>query len=147
VRVVAPTPGVGASHGDGENAEMHHLAQFALLAACGGAGALLRAGLTSAVSRWLGDGFPWGTLLVNVGGSFTFGAIAGLARSRGGLPAGLEMPLLVGLLGGFTTYSSFAFQAVELLERGRAAAAGGYVVATNVLAIVAAWAGMRAFTS
>ncbi|NBW97520.1 MAG: fluoride efflux transporter CrcB, partial [Planctomycetia bacterium] len=64
-------------------------------------------------------------------------------RARGGLPNGLEAILLVGLLGGFTTYSSFAFQSVELLEQGRPAAALGYVAATNLGAIAAAWAGLR----
>lgn len=134
---------MGAVRGSGEDDTMHQVGQLALLAACGGFGALLRAGVSAVVSRWLGDGFPWGTLLVNVCGAFAFGVITGLARSRGGLPAGLETPLLVGLLGGFTTYSSFAFQTVDLLDRGRIAAAGGYVAASNVLAIVAAWAGLR----
>jgi hypothetical protein len=51
------------------------------------------------------------------------------------------------LLGGFTTYSSYAFQSLELVEHGRAAAALAYVVATNVLAIGAAWAGLRLFVA
>jgi len=118
-------------------------AHLLALACAGARGTLLRAGCNAASLRWLGAGFPWGTLAVNVGGSFAFGIVAGYARARGGLPNGLETILLVGLLGGFTTYSSFAFQSVELLEQGRSAAALAYVAATNVAAIAAVWAGMR----
>jgi CrcB protein len=115
------------------------------LACAGALGTLLRAGCNAAALRWLGDGFPWGTLAVNVAGSLVFGAIAGYARARGGLPTGLETILLVGLLGGFTTYSSFAFQSFELFEQGRSAAALAYVAATNLAAIAAVWAGLRLF--
>ena len=101
-----------------------------LLALAGAAGTLLRAGCTAVAIRLVGVGFPWGTLAVNVAGSFAFGVLAGLARSRG-------------LLGGFTTYSSFAFQTVELLAAGRPVAAAAYVLATNAAALAAVWAGLR----
>jgi len=122
---------------------MHPITHFALLGLAGAAGTLLRAGCNSLAVRLLGPGFPWATLAVNVLGSFAFGAIVGLARVRGGMPVGVEVILLVGLLGGFTTYSSFAFQTVEMLEGGRLLAALGYVVATNVAALAAVWAGLR----
>ena len=80
---------------------------------------------------------------VNVAGSLAFGVLAGLARSRGLLGPAQESILLVGLLGGFTTYSSFAFQTVELLSASRPIAAAAYVVATNVAALAAVWAGLR----
>lgn len=105
----------------------------------------MRAGCTSLADRLVGHAFPWGTLAVNVAGSFAFGAIHSLGRSRGLLSTGQETILLAGLLGGFTTYSSFAFQATEMLIHGRAAAALAYVAATNVAAVAAAWAGLRAF--
>ena len=60
------------------------------------------------------------------------------------VPGDAEKILLVGLLGGFTTYSSYAFQSLELLEGGRTAQASGYMLATNSLALIAAWAGLRA---
>ena len=88
-----------------------------LLALAGAAGTLLRAGCTAVAIRLVGVGFPWGTLAVNVAGSFAFGVLAGLARSRGLLGPVQESILLVGLLGGFTTYSSFAFQTVVVGER------------------------------
>jgi CrcB protein len=114
-----------------------------LLALAGAAGTLLRAGCTAVAIRLVGVGFPWGTLAVNVAGSCAFGVLAGLARSRGLLGPVQESILLVGLLGGFTTYSSFAFQTVELLAAGRPVAAAAYVLATNAAALAAVWAGLR----
>ena len=123
---------------------MHQLfVHAALIGLAGAAGTLLRLGCTSLATRMFGPGFPWGTLAVNAAGSFAFGAIMGWLRNRDASPGSVEMILLVGLLGGFTTYSSFAFQSVELWDGGRPVAAAGYVVATNVLAIAAAWAGLR----
>lgn len=124
---------------------MHHPVHFAILAAAGAFGTLLRAGCTLLADRLVGHAFPWGTLAVNVAGSFAFGLIYAMTRSRGWLSGPHEMILLVGLLGGFTTYSSFAFQTVEMLTHGRAAAALAYVVATNVSALAAVWAGLRTF--
>lgn len=115
-----------------------------LVAAAGAAGTLLRAGCTALATMWLGPSFPWGTLLVNVAGSFAFGAVVGLARSRD-LPPGLEPVLLTGVLGGFTTYSSFAFQSADLLGSGRPWATVAYVAATNLLGLAAACAGLRCF--
>ncbi|MFM8291951.1 MAG: fluoride efflux transporter FluC [Planctomycetia bacterium] len=120
---------------------MHPLTTALWLGLAGAAGTLLRAGLTTLAVRLLGPEFPWGTLLVNVAGSFACGALWA-ARLRG-LSTETETILLVGLLGGFTTYSSFAFQSVEMLSGGRPAAAIGYLVATNLLALAACWAGLR----
>jgi fluoride exporter len=117
------------------------------LAAAGAAGTLLRAGANALSLRLFGPEFPWGTLALNVIGSFAFGAIVSLARSRGGLSTAQETVLLVGLLGGFTTYSSFAFQSVEMLEAGRIMPAAAYVVGTTVAALFAVWAGLRLFSA
>lgn len=122
---------------------MPPLGHILLLALAGAAGTLLRAGCTSLADRLLGPAFPWGTLAVNVAGSFAFGAINALARTRGLLTNPQEVILLVGLFGGFTTYSSFAFQSVEMLANGRTSAALAYVAVTNVTALAAAWAGLR----
>lgn len=117
----------------------------ALLLAGGGAvGTLLRAGCTTLAGRLVGASFPWGTLAVNMVGSFAFGAIVALAKARA-LSTEQEVVLLVGLLGGFTTYSSFAFQAAEMLASGRVASALAYVIATNTLGLAAVWAGLRFF--
>jgi fluoride exporter len=123
---------------------MNPLSHVLLLAAAGAVGTLLRAGCNAASMRMLGDSFPWGTLAVNVAGSFAFGAIYAVARSRA-ISTEQEVVLLVGLLGGFTTYSSYAFQSTEMLAHGRTAAALAYVAATNVLGMGAVWAGLRLF--
>ena len=123
---------------------MNPLVNTLLLAAAGAAGTLLRAGCNGVAGRLLGHGFPWGTLAVNVLGSFAFGGLYALARSRA-ITTEQELVLLVGLLGGFTTYSSFAFQAVDMLATARVIPAIAYIVSTNVLALAAVWLGLRAF--
>jgi CrcB protein len=125
---------------------MRQIVHIALIGLAGAAGTLLRAGCTTLATRFVGEGFPWGTLAVNVAGSFAFGAIMGWVRTRAPLPGSAETILLVGLLGGFTTYSSYAFQSAELLEGGRPAAAVAYMLVTNLLALAAAWAGLRVMT-
>jgi CrcB protein len=113
-----------------------------LIGAAGAVGTLLRAGCTTLATRLLGPGFPWGTIFVNVVGSFVFGLVFAFARTRA-MPTEQEVVLLVGLLGGFTTYSSFAFQSAEMLSGGRPAMALAYMLATNALGIGAVWAGLR----
>ena len=122
---------------------MTPLQHWAALALAGAVGTLARAGLTTAAIRLTGTGWPWGTFAVNVLGALAFGAIVGLTRSRTSLPTGLDTVLLVGLLGGFTTFSSYAFQAVELAVAGRHAAAAAYVVGSNVVGLLAVWVGLR----
>jgi CrcB protein len=122
---------------------MHPFTHLALLALAGAVGTLLRAGCTTLATKLLGIGFPWGTLAVNVAGSLAFGLLVGLARTRGAITMGLETILLIGLLGGFTTFSSYAFQSMEMLTGGRAVQAVAYVVVTNIAALVAVWLGLR----
>ena len=77
-------------------------------------------------------------------GSFAFGALYSLARSRT-ITAEQEVVLLVGLLGGFTTYSTFAFQALDMLTTASIIPAIAYIVSTNLLGLAAVWLGLRAF--
>lgn len=112
------------------------------LAIGGGVGTLVRASIAILALRLCGREFPWGTLAVNLIGSFLFGVIVSLGRGRIGFPAGCETILLVGFLGGFTTYSSFAFQSYEFFEQGRPLLAGAYVVGTVVSGLVFVWAGV-----
>lgn len=121
---------------------MSQLTYTLSLAAAGAAGTLLRCGCNHLAIRLLGAAFPWGTLAVNVAGSFAFGVIAASARGWG-LSTGMEGVLLFGLLGGFTTYSSFAFQSAEMIGAGRIPAAVAYIAVTNVLSLAAVWAGLR----
>jgi CrcB protein len=122
---------------------MHPFTHLALLALAGALGTLLRAGCTTLATRLMGVGFPWGTLAVNVAGSLAFGLLVGLARTRGTIAAGLETILLIGLIGGFTTFSSYAFQSMEMLTGGRVAQAVAYLVASNVASLLAVWLGLR----
>jgi CrcB protein len=100
---------------------------FVLVALGGAAGGLLRVWLTALVDRLLGPRLPWGTLAVNVSGSTLLGAGAGLVFANGIEPESLPLwaALGIGLLGSYTTVSSFALQAhaLALGRRGRAALA------------------------
>lgn len=113
-----------------------------LLVALGGAlGAALRHGANHAALRLFGPGFPWGTLFVNVAGSFVMGVlVVCLARRLGGGPE-WRLFLATGLLGGFTTFSAFSLDVAALWERG-AAAALGYAGASVVLSVLALFAGL-----
>ena len=113
------------------------LAASAMVFAGGGAGAVLRYQTGRALTGWLGPAavtaFPWATLMVNVVGSLAMGLLAGwLARHGTG---GEHWRLLagVGLLGGFTTFSSFSLELMLLIERGQSASAFAYA-AVSVLA-------------
>ena len=114
------------------------------LAVGGGLGTLLRVLVTMLAVRLCGRDFPWGTFAVNLFGSFLFGLVVALGRGRMSLPAGLEIILLVGFLGGFTTYSSFAFQSYELLQEGKPVLAGAYMAGTTISGLAAVWVGVFA---
>ncbi|MFD1341048.1 fluoride efflux transporter CrcB [Litorisediminicola beolgyonensis] len=108
---------------------------FTLLqVAIGGAlGATSRYLTGVAAVRLMGPGFPWGTLTVNVLGSFLMGV---LAVALGQFSATRFAPfLMTGLLGGFTTFSAFSLDAVTLYERGDVALAAGYVAASVIVSL------------
>lgn len=91
----------------------------------------------------LGPGFPWWTLSINIAGSLLMGLLIGwLARSGGSETTRLFLG--VGILGGFTTFSSFSMEFWTLFERGQAAQAAFYVLASVVIGIAACGAGMLA---
>ena len=101
----------------------------------GAAGAGLRWELGRLALRQLGAGFPWGTLGVNLIGGLLMGVLAGTAMGEGGLDRPLWLLLAVGLLGGFTTFSAFGLDALQLAERGAPGLAGAYVAASVVGAL------------
>jgi len=90
---------------------------------------------------WLGPNYPWGTLTVNLAGGLLMGLLIGaLARISAGEP--WRLFLAVGVLGGYTTFSSFALDVVTLYERGALMVAFGYVALSVLGAIAAVFAGM-----
>lgn len=110
----------------------------------GGLGAGLRHMVGVAAVRVMGFGFPWGTLTVNVVGSLAMGLlVAGLARFGPDIGAReIRLFVGVGVLGGFTTFSSFSLDAVNLYEAGHASTAALYVVGSVVLGLTALFAGL-----
>ena len=114
-----------------------------LLVAAGGAiGASLRYLSGIGLTRLLGAGFPYGTMFVNVAGSFAMGVlIAWLARRSAG-DTDLRLLVATGLLGGFTTFSAFSLDAVTLYERGALMTAAFYVLASVLVSIAALVGGL-----
>lgn len=105
---------------------------------------LLSARLASAEALVNGasrPGWPWGTLTVNVLGSLAIGLLAGWWAGRGQPPLPRAL-LMVGVMGGFTTYSSFALETVQLWNAGAASRALAYVLATTLACVLAAAAGL-----
>jgi CrcB protein len=110
----------------------------------GGLGAALRHGVNLAAARILGNAFPWGTITVNVAGSFAMGLLAAWFAFRAGSEwtQGARLFLATGVLGGFTTFSAFSLDVVLLWERGAAALTAAYVLASVVLSVAALFAGL-----
>lgn len=102
-----------------------------------GIGGALRHGVNLGCARYCGVAFPWGTLTVNIVGSFLMGTLAGwLAFKAGeGWSQPLRLFLTTGILGGFTTFSAFSLDAVLIWERGEAGLAALYVASSVLLSI------------
>jgi len=118
---------------------MNHL----LLASLGGAiGAGLRFMVGNVAIRYVGVSFPWATLFVNVVGSLLMGILIGILVRRTGTPNEVRIFLATGLLGGFTTFSAFSLDAINLWQRGDSTAAAGYVLASVVFSLLALFIGL-----
>ena len=114
-----------------------------LLVAAGGAtGSVMRYLVGQWSIRLLGPSFPWGTMIVNVLGSFAIGVLAELIARK--LDASLEMRLLLvtGFLGGFTTFSAFSLDALVLFERGATGAAAAYILGSVGISLAAVMGGL-----
>lgn len=105
-------------------------------------GAIARYHLDGLVSRHARSDFPWGVLVVNVSGCFALGLLVTVFARRFEVSADVRLALTVGLLGAYTTFSTFAYQVVTLAEDGRATAAATYVAASVVAGVGAAWLGV-----
>lgn len=114
-----------------------------LAVAAGGAlGAVARFGLSRAVHAVTGTGFPWGTLIVNVGGCLAMGLFYVLLVERYSVGPELRAAIIVGLLGAFTTFSAFSMETLNLMERGAHAMAAVNVVGSVLLCLGGAWLGL-----
>ncbi|MBV9248678.1 MAG: fluoride efflux transporter CrcB [Acetobacteraceae bacterium] len=113
-----------------------------LLVAIGGAiGSVARFMLAAAAAKLTGPAFPWGTLLINVLGSFIIGWY-GAARANPLQPSPQAQAfVMTGFCGGFTTFSSFSLQTLELLQTGAWLRAAGYVVGSVALCLSLVWLG------
>jgi CrcB protein len=106
-------------------------------------GGLARYWCSGLVARIVGETFPWGTLIVNVVGSFLIGFIATLSDPDGRfiIPAEARQFLMFGILGGFTTFSSFSLQTLTLARDGQWLLVGANIVGSVALCLVMVWAG------
>ncbi len=118
--------------------------EVALVALGGAIGSVLRHWISTHVSGLVGTQFPFGTLAVNGLGSFFIGVLVGLGLYGPKLPFGRhsEILLIVGVCGGFTTFSAFSLQTVELLERGRLASASLNIAASVFVCLVCVTVGL-----
>lgn len=114
-----------------------------LLIGLGGfAGAIARYALDGAVSARLAGGFPWGTLVVNVSGSFLLGLLFVLSAERAILPADVRGPVLVGFIGAYTTFSTYALESLALAQAGAMTLALANVLGSVALGLLAVSAGV-----
>lgn len=115
------------------------------IALAGLVGTLIRYWLAGFVARQYGENFPWGTLIVNLIGSFLAGALYHLAEERLLISPSVRTILLIGLIGGFTTFSSYGLQTFTLLRDGQIGLATLNVTASNALGLLMVWAGYAVF--
>ena len=117
-----------------------------LWVAIGGAlGSVGRFWLNGLISTRFGETFPWGTMLINITGSFLIGLIGALANPEGRMDSSSRafatQFIMIGICGGYTTFSSFSLQTLNLLRDRDWLYAGGNVVLSVVLCLVAVWFG------
>ena len=110
-----------------------------------GIGGALRHGVNVGAAKLFGFGFPFGTFIVNVLGSFVMGLFAGYFAYRAGIPQHMRLFLTTGLLGGFTTFSTFSLDAALLIERHAYALAAAYVLGSVAAGLVALFLGLALF--
>ena len=106
-------------------------------------GGMARYGCSGLAARYIGAAFPWGTLIVNVSGSLAIGFLASLAVADGRLLLSPDARafLMIGLCGGFTTFSAFSIETLDLARDGDWLWAGANVVLSVVLCLLAVWLG------
>jgi len=112
-----------------------------------GIGGALRHGVNVGAARLFGYGFPFGTLIVNVAGSFLMGLLAGFFAFRPGFDQHMRLFLTTGILGGFTTFSAFSLDTALLIERHSFGLAAGYAAGSVIASVTALFFGLALFRS
>jgi CrcB protein len=120
------------------------LLRFLAICLGGAVGTGARYLLAGWVQSWAGSGFPWGTLAVNVIGSFVIAALLHVATTTDLVSPTARLTLAIGVLGGFTTYSTFNWETLRLLREGAFALATANVAATLVACMAAGFLGLAA---
>jgi CrcB protein len=118
------------------------LLQTLSIAVGGAGGALLRFWMSNGIHAWLGRGFPYGTIIVNIFGSLVMGILYVLIVEKMEISAEWRAALIVGLLGAFTTFSAFSLETIHLLESSEFSKAGLNIFLSVSLCISACWLGM-----
>lgn len=114
-----------------------------LVVMLGGAlGAVSRFIVATLVARYYTTVFPLGTFVINISGSFLIGFLMALFLNRPGLPANWRLFLVTGILGGYTTFSSFEWEALVALRTGAGTMSFLYVASSVVLGLAGAWLGL-----
>ncbi len=117
--------------------------QILLAVALGGAlGSLARYFVAGAVQSAAWAGFPWGIFVVNISGGFLMGVIVELSALKLSLTPEMRAFLTVGILGGYTTFSTFSLDSALLIQRGQWASAAAYMAGSAVLSVVALFCGL-----
>jgi CrcB protein len=118
--------------------------QFIMAVAVGGAiGSVARYLVGVGSGKLFGLNFPWGTLIINITGSFLIGLFVGLFALKWDLPQAWRIFLTVGICGGYTTFSTFSLDAFYLMERGETVAASAYMIGSVALSVGALVAAMH----
>src|SRR5262249_9201846 len=109
-------------------------------------GGSARYAISGFVANWIGTTFPWGTLIIHITGSFVMGIFNTLTAPDGVLlvSTNLRVLVMVGICGGYTTFSSFSLEALNLMRNGEWLGAGTYIVASVVCCLVGVWLGHAA---
>lgn len=107
---------------------MNQWAAVGAVAAGGAIGSVLRFLIGTWSLQWLGPGFPWGTFAINISGAFAIGLVLQLAETRVGLPPYVRLFVATGILGGYTTFSTFAYET--------------YLLSRDALSVQSLWYGL-----
>jgi CrcB protein len=124
-----------------ENKEQRAMG-FLIVFLGGGVGAALRHGFNLVFSRWLGTAFPYATLWENVTGSLVMGLLVATFAFKSEIPQHMRLFLTTGILGGYTTFSTFSLDTALLYERGELGTAALYVALSMVLSVGGLFAGL-----